>query len=236
MKVSPARAIGWTGVCLLLALFSPSVQFDFVAAISVIFLIMVSTRSLRAARGFVSLSIPFFLPLLIIHGIINPQYEQSRFFWGIPIRAEGISFALSVFSNLSIFLAVAIGWWNVERDYFVDWLIARKVPNVLIGVITQASAMIPIIERRGSAVLRAQTARGIPTGPKFRHRIRALPSILLPVITSLMNEANHRSYALWSRGFGQYQFYAESLPFGNLKDLIYALAAAIFPLLIAFFG
>jgi len=236
MNVKPARAIGWTAVGALLALLSPSVMFDFAVAISIMLLLIVTTRSIKAARSFLSLSIPFFVPLLVIHGIINPQFEQSYLFSGLPVRMEGVRFALNICSNLSIFLAVAIGWWHVERDYFVDWLIARKVPTVVLGVIALASAMVPLIERRGAAVLRAQTARGIPTGPKLRHRLKAMPSILLPVITSLMNEADHRSYALWSRGFGQYQFSGENVPFGHWPDLVYVLAVAILPLLVVLIG
>jgi len=230
MSISPARAVGWTIICSSLSLFSSLIIFELSITLSLILVILISTMSIKVITRFIILSAPFLIPLLLIHGVINPQFEQTSLFFLMPIRNDGILFAVSTYANISVFLALAINWWHVDRDNMIDWLIARKIPSIFICLIAQSAAMIPLIERRGFSVLRSQNARGIPTGPNLFHRIKAIPSIILPVITSLMNEADHRSYTLWSRGFGQSQFSGVQLPLGQRSDFFYIISVLILPL------
>ena len=45
----------------------------------------------------------FSVPLLFIHGIVNPQFPISSFLWeSIPIRIDGLIFAALIGSRLSI--------------------------------------------------------------------------------------------------------------------------------------
>jgi len=229
MSNPPARAIGWGVLGLTASIISSHIAFDFVLAGSILVHLMMSIRKWSPLKAFTTLSGPFFIPLLLIHVIVNPQFTITNHIWLIPYRYDGLIFSLEVYSNLAVYMAIAICWWHVDRDFMVDWLAARNAPFFIIGLIMQASAMVPIIEKRGVAVLRAQTARGIATGPSFIHRLKAFPTIILPVITSLINEAEHRSVALWSRGFGKYKFVGEKIPFGNKADIVWIVSAFILP-------
>lgn len=231
MRLPPSRAIGWSVLGLTASIASSHILFDFLLAASILILLMLSTKKLSPFKAFISLSGPFFIPLLLIHVIVNPQFVVTNKIWLVPFRYDGLIFSLEVYSNLAVYLAVAICWWHVDRDYMVDWLSARNAPFFLIGLTMQASAMVPIIEKRGLAVLKAQTARGIATGPNLIHRLKAFPTIILPVITSLINEAEHRSVSLWSRGFGKYKFIGEAVPFGDKFDIIWIISAFFAPAL-----
>ena len=232
MSIPPARAIGWSVFGLTASIIYSHIMFDFTLAGSILVLLMLSIKKWKPLKSFIALSGPFFIPLLLIHVIVNPQFEITEKIWWIPYRYDGLVFSLEVYSNLAVYLAIAICWWHVDRDYMVDWIAARNAPFFLIGLIMQASAMVPIIEKRGSAVLRAQTARGIATGPQFTHRLKAFPTIILPVITSLINEVEHRSVTLWSRGFGKYKFMGEKIPFGSKSDIVWVISAFITPVIL----
>lgn len=232
--IPPARALGWTVLGAVFALASADSAVKFSFAVSVVLLTVVSVRRLQPVKPFVMISLPLFVPLMLIHGLVNPQFEIESNIWSVPLRPQGVAFALSVYSGLSIFLAIAVACLQVNRNEFFDWMVARRVPVFLVGLVAQSMAMVTLIEKRSRAVFKAQTARGIPTGPNWGHRIKALPSIVLPVITSLINEADQRSTALWSRGFLEYRFAAKETPFGTIAEFGWAAAAVILPATILF--
>jgi len=232
--IPPVRALGWTALGGTIVMCSSDRLVHFSLAVSIVALTVASTKSLKTIKTFVTISLPLLVPLILIHGLVNPQFEMNARMWSVPYRQEGITFALSVYSNLAVFLAIATGWANVNRDEFFDWMVACRVPVFLVGLVGQSIAMVILIEKRGRAVLKAQTARGIPTGPNWRHRLRALPSVILPVVTSLINEADQRSTALWSRGFLEYEFAAKDLPFGGFREIGWVAASIILPAAIDF--
>jgi energy-coupling factor transport system permease protein len=209
----PARALAWTVLGGVVAVSSADLAVKLSFAASVVALTAISSRNWRNVKSFSALSLPLLVPLLLIHSLVNPQFKMDSKLLSVPLRTQGFVFAISVYANLAIFLAIAIAWWQVNRDEFFDWMVARRVPVFLVGLVAQSMAMVTLIEKRGMAVFKAQTARGIPTGPNWLHRFRALPSIVLPVITSLINEADQRSTVLWSRGFLQHNFAATKVPF-----------------------
>lgn len=228
----PARALGWTVVGIAVAVWSPGPLIDLTLAISIVGLTLLSTARLQPAKFFIATSLPFLVPLLVIHGSLNPQFPTDAKIWLVPYRSEGVNFAVSIYSTLAVLLALAAAWAQINRDELFDWMVARRVPVFLLGVMAQSIAMVVLIEKRGRAVFKAQTARGIPTGPDWMHRLRALPSIILPVVTSLINEADQRGTNLWSRGFLEYEFVAENVPFARIAEIAWVPAPIILPLII----
>jgi energy-coupling factor transport system permease protein len=228
--IPPARALAWTvlGVIVAVSSADPTIKLSF--AVSIVALTAVSIKHWRSVKSFGAVSLPLLVPLLLIHSLVNPQFEIDGKIWVVPLRTQGFVFAIAVYSNLAVFLAIAIAWWQVNRDEFFDWMVARRVPVLLVGLVAQSMAMVTLIEKRGRAVFKAQTARGIPTGPNWRYRFRALPSVVLPVVTSLINEADQRSTVLWSRGFLQHNFAATKVPFGEVSECGWAVASIIMPM------
>jgi len=199
------RAIGWTVLGVIVMLWPHTKLFDFTLSISIVALILLVTKSFQAGKFFVLTSLPFLLPLVIIHGLFNVQFPTDAKIWLVPYRSEGVNFALSIFCNLSVLLALAAAWSQASRDEVLEWMAARRIPVFALGVMVQSVAMASLIEKRGRSVLKAQMARGIRTGPNLVYRLSALPTVILPVVTSLINESDQRATALWSRGFLEYE-------------------------------
>lgn len=230
MKISTITAIGWSLICLGSSIAFSSMSYDFLLIAYILFVLIAYIRSIDPLKAFITISLPFLLPIIFIHTFINPGYEISGNLWRIPIRQEGFYFAIKTYSNLAVYISVAICWWNVDRDEFVDWIIARKVKFFIIAIIMQSVAYVPLIEKRGISVLKAQTARGIAIGPSISVKARALLSLILPVVTSLINEGEQRSVALWSRGFGRYKLETKNKLFCTKIDLLLISIIAAWPL------
>jgi energy-coupling factor transporter transmembrane protein EcfT len=225
--MTPPQILGWTLLGVILMIWHFSAVFQLEVAVSIILLGLLSTRRLNILKFFLSASAPFLLPLLIMHGLLNAQFPIDAHLWIIPYRLQGLRFALYTFCDLAVLLALASAWSLASRDDLLEWLASRQAPIFILGILAQSIAMLSLIERRSRAVLKAQTARGIRTGPEFIYRVRAYPSIVLPVITSLINESGHRATALWSRGFLEYQFAAQISPFSTSRDIAWIAALAI---------
>lgn len=225
--IPPIRVIGWTILGLIVMVYPWSAIYKFIFSAFVVAFTMFCTKKIQPGKYFTIVTFPLLIPLIIIHGIINPKFSISFWFWFVPYRPGGIEFGFLTYCNLAVIMAIATAWTQINRDDLFEWLVAQKVPMILIGITAQAFAMVTFIDKRGRAVFKAQTARGIRTGPSWMYRIKALPSIILPVVTSLVNEADQRSVALWSRGLLNYKISSEDVPPTNMSDIIFIFAPLI---------
>jgi energy-coupling factor transporter transmembrane protein EcfT len=199
--ISPSVVIFGSLVGIVLVFLKPDVNDIFFIGISLI-INVVTTKSLEPIAIFIKLSLPIIIPLFIIHTIINPTFPSTNELFGIlPFRPEGLAFSIHIMRQVSILFAISTMWFFVDRDYFLDWLISRKFPLFICAAFAQAIAIISLIERRGDSVYKAQQARGIQVGPNLIKKIKALPSVMLPVIATVINETDWRAIALVSRGF-----------------------------------
>jgi len=153
----------------------------------------------RALRWFCVAGVPLFL----MHTIANTGFAISaRVLGGIPIRMEGLLFGASVLANFMIITFVAMAWSTVNRGNLFDALVSLRLPIWVTIAGTQSVATLYLVRRRADAVFLAQRARGIPVGPALLARIRAVPTVVLPVITMTLVDASGRAAALASRGLG----------------------------------
>lgn len=161
------------------------------------------TRDLRHVRRVLVWSAPLSVPLVIIHAVLNPAYPVSAYLpAGVPLRLDGLWFSLSVVADLSLLFVLAGAWLALDRDRVVAWLASRRLPTWLVMIGAQSVAVAMLAQRRAHAVHLAQRARGVPVGPGLWARLRALPSLVLPVIVALVVDAERRAAALSARGFG----------------------------------
>ena len=214
------RIVGWTIFGIIVTLWPSNALLKFIFSFSVIILTIFCTKNVKAGKYFIITTLPLIIPLVIIHGVINQQFPVTTTVLSIPYRHSGIIFAFAIYCNLMVILSIATAWTKMNKDDLFELLIFCHFPIVIIGIVAQAFAIATFIEKRGKAVYKAQTARGIRTGPGFIYHVRALPSVILPVVTSLLNEADHRSIALWSRGFLEYEFIPYDIYKVKLIDFI----------------
>lgn len=221
--------VGWTLGGLGIAISGPAIQVQLLTAAILLACVVFTKRSPVPLKLFLWLTVPFLFPLMAIHGIINPNFEISTKVWGIPIRESGGVFAITVYANLAVFLSVAIAWISVNRDHAFDWFVSRSIPAVALAVFFQGISVSVLVSNRAEAVYKAQLARGIPAGPGLVRRLKAFPSVVLPIISSLINESEHRATSMWTRGFMRRDFSSRHVPIGQPADFIWIVAPFVFP-------
>jgi energy-coupling factor transporter transmembrane protein EcfT len=161
------------------------------------------TGNARIGWVIVKWCLPFAVPLLFVHGVLNAGFPADRWYFGLlPLREAGLRYGATVGLHVALLATVAAYWVNTKRDDVVDDLVSLRLPLWVILFSSQSIAVGASVERRITKVYAAQRARGIRTGPSFWARVQALPSVLIPAVVGTLLEAEARVPALVSRGFG----------------------------------
>ena len=127
-------------------------------------------------------TIPFVVPLILIHGLLNATFPVSLWFWDVlPVRLDGLNFGYIMSVRVILLSTVAGFLVSILRDDFVESLIRLRLPSWIVLFLMQSTAMAGVIQRRVSSVYLAQRARGIPVGSGFLSRVRSVPSMLIVV-------------------------------------------------------
>jgi energy-coupling factor transporter transmembrane protein EcfT len=199
--ISPGLCFIGTLIGMIL-LISKASFIDLMYIVSVLSLSVIKQRSLDSVLFYFNILLPILVPLFFVHLFINPSFPLNYHLFGVvPIRLDGIQFSIQISWQLSMFMAISLLWLLICRDRLLDWLISHRFPLFISAAFAQSIAIIGLIERRGLSVYTAQQARGIQTGPGFLKKVKAFPSVMIPVIASVISEADHRAIALVSRGF-----------------------------------
>lgn len=160
-------------------------------------------RSMKPVLTAIKYALPFALPLLVIHGVLNPAFPVDRLVFGqIPLRLHGVVYATLVSLRILLLTIAAIAWRYVDADKLLLYSVKIRIPINLITIIAVATSTVRMISLRVGAVYLAQQARGIAAGPGIAARFRALPAIILPVIISTLVEGSHRGDLMKNRGLG----------------------------------
>jgi energy-coupling factor transport system permease protein len=173
------------------------------AAAILVALLVSQGRHGRLAGKVVAWTLPLFLPLILIHGFLNRSFPID--FWlleVVPVRTTGLAFASLLSLRMLLISIVGSYWLCITREDLVESLLRLKLPSPIILFLVQGVGTAKIIATRVDNVYLAQRARGVPVGGSFRERLRAFPSVLLPVIIGTLVEADARVPALVSQGYG----------------------------------
>jgi energy-coupling factor transporter transmembrane protein EcfT len=147
-------------------------------------------------------TLPFAVPLFVIHGVLNPAYAITWDAGWIPVRADGIAFAAVITGRLCLVAAAASAWRGIPRLQLIALAQALRLPDSVTVTIASAASATAVVDKRIQNVLLAQQARGLETRPGVRRRIGALLTVGLPVVTTTIVDAHHRGAVVASRGFG----------------------------------
>ncbi len=201
--ISPGLFLVWAGIALiaLAALHSIFALMFFSASL----LMLGVTASRSASLIFVCLrwTIPFAIPLFIMHGVLNPSFEVTQHWLDvIPLRYGGFEYAGVVSLRVALVTVVAATLLHVDRDLLWGSLVAWRIPLPLLVVAAQGMSTMGYLVRRSRAIYLAQRARGIAVGPSFMTRLRVLPTVVIPLIVSTLVDAHIRATALVNRGMG----------------------------------
>ena len=182
-------------------------------------LIAQSRSSGKAARLLLAWTIPFVLPLVLIHGVLNSAYPITSLLLDlVPVRNEGLEYGYDVAIRVVTLSIVGAYWLSVDRDEFVEALLRLGLPASLIMIAMQGLVMARLLQHRIDAVYLAQRARGIPVASSFVKRLRSFPALLVPVVVGTFVEAEARVPVLLSHGYGRREPIRRPAPPVTLTD------------------
>lgn len=197
----------------------------------------VCTRDFAIPRIALEITLPFALPLAVVHGILNPYYSASWHLFGwVPLRPDGFFYSLFISLRILILSTAAVAWRFVDADRLMREAVHAGLPRSVIVTLSVAIATMRVVPAKIKAVYLAQQARGMPSGPGLGARIRALPSVVIPVIVATLVDGSSRGTLMLNRGLGTTAFNMPLLvPLFTLKEVgqvILGLLTLFIPLLV----
>jgi energy-coupling factor transport system permease protein len=160
-----------------------------------------SARPVLLAGG--AILAPFWLSLLVIHGLFYPEGRTVLLVWGpARVTAEGIGFAVDMGLRTSAFVLVMMLFsFSVRVPDLVAALNARRLPPQFGYVLASTLMLAPIIAARLQKVRQAQESRGLVVEKGLRSRLNAIRLQMVPLVLGLVHDAGTRAQALDARGF-----------------------------------
>jgi energy-coupling factor transport system permease protein len=133
----------------------------------------------------VPLSLPFWVFLLLIHGILGDSWER------------GVMLAARITTMLLVFLVFLA---SVHPARLVEALVDKKVPFSIAFLLAATLQAVPELRDRATAVLEAQRCRGLRAGGSIANRVRVLLPLTIPLVMSSLTTLDERTVALETRG------------------------------------
>ena len=200
---SPPGALICSGLYLSLAVVSRGPWQLLVAGVLAVVGQVAYLRRKDPAVFLAKVSLPLLLPLLAIHGILNPQFPRDYFLWScIPLRGAGAAFATVIACRLLLVAAAMSVWRYTVGSQVIGYFHRLGLPSSLIAGFAVATSSVEVLQQRGHAVYLAQQARGINLRASFAARIAGLPKLVIPVAVATIVESGERGIMMESRGLG----------------------------------
>lgn len=160
----------------------------------------VARRMLPAAGVILA---PFWLSLLLMHGLFFPEGRTVLAQWGVArVTAEGLAFAWDMGSRTGAYVLVLMLFsFTVRVPDLVAVLTARRVPPQFGFVLASTLTLAPAITARLARIRQAQEARGLVLRPGLLPRLAAARLQIVPLVLGLVQDAGERAQALDARGF-----------------------------------
>lgn len=173
-------------------------------------LLMIGLLISRISFGSLMKSMSFLWVLLFVVIILN------FFFWKAPDGKKEITSATFLFIGYiiaRIFLMVILSLMfasttkPMDMTFALEWYLTPlrwlHVPTAAFSMtMSLALRFIPVLASEAKTIFKAQAARGLDySNGKAKDRIKAIVSLLIPLITTSFHHASELAYALEARGY-----------------------------------
>ncbi|MFC9354699.1 energy-coupling factor transporter transmembrane component T family protein [Arthrobacter sp. NPDC057013] len=147
--------------------------------------------------------VPFWLSLLVIHGLFFPEGRTVLASWGpARVTAEGLAFAVEMgLRTAALVLVLMVFSFSVRVPQLVAALSARRVPPQVGYVLASTLLLAPLVAARLDKVRQAQESRGLVVGRGIGSRAAAIRLQMVPLVLGLVHDAGIRAQSLDARGF-----------------------------------
>lgn len=172
-------------------------------------LLMIGLLISRISFGSLMKSMSFLWVLLFVVIILN------FFFWKAPGKKEitSATFLFIGYIIARIFLMVILSLMfasttkPMDMTFALEWYLTPlrwlHVPTAAFSMtMSLALRFIPVLANEAKTIFKAQAARGLDySNGKAKDRIKAIVSLLIPLITTSFHHASELAYALEARGY-----------------------------------
>jgi len=146
---------------------------------------------------------PFWLSLLIMHGLFFPEGRTVLAQWGAArVTTEGLGFALDMGTRTAAYVTVFLLFsFTVRVPDLVAVMSARRMPPQFGYVLASTLTLAPAVAVRLARIRQAQESRGLVLRGGPLRRLAAARLQMVPLVLGLIQDAGDRAQALDSRGF-----------------------------------
>jgi energy-coupling factor transport system permease protein len=159
-------------------------------------------------RRVLAMALLLALPLALSAAVVNVLFTNGdgsvlATIGPISVTGDGVRLAAEVaFRVMTMAGAVSLFYLTTRPSELVASLEAHGASARLTFVIHNTIAMIPRLAERAADVAAAQRARGLDTQGSLWHRARGVVAVAAPTVLGSVAEAEARTLALETRGFG----------------------------------
>ena len=160
-------------------------------------------RRLEPAIFLAKYTLPLALPLLAIHGILNPQFRADYLMWDfLPLRSAGAEFAIVISARLLLVASAMAIWRYTVGSQVIGFSQRLGLPASFITVFAVATSSIQMVQRRGHAVYLAQQAVALMFALRLEQGSQACLKLVIPVAVATIVESAERGVIMENRGLG----------------------------------
>ena len=151
------------------------------------------------ARPALSLALPTWALLLLLHGLLGPAPYRAVGF--LDVSAAGLDRALVLGGRITaILVAFLTALATVSPARLVEAMTARGVPFSRMYLLVSTLTLVPRLRARAAQILEAQQCRGLRLGGSPLARVAALGPLVLPLVLGSLMEVDEQVLALDARG------------------------------------
>lgn len=204
-RLNPLTLLAAAAAVLVITTAASSWAFSLTVAAGAVALSAASGCARRVLLAGAAVLAPFWLSLLVMHGLFYPEGRTVLVQWGpARVTAEGLGFALDMGLRTSAFVLVLMLFsFSIRVPDLVAALATLRLPPQFGYVLASTLMLAPIIAARLGKVRQAQEARGLVVGKGIRSRLGAVRLQMIPLVLGLVHDAGTRAQALDARGFGR---------------------------------
>ncbi len=174
---------------------------------------------------FITISMVMIIPLLLVHGVVNPTYPVTYLFFGIPFRTTGFEFAADISARLSLVFSLLGFWQGMPKIFWISLVSNLKTRPSWSILLLQILTLTELFSLKIARIRLSQKSRGIlSTDMNILQRISTVAAVIVPLMTSTLIDSHERAELYFRMGIGDYPLFKQHpLPTTTVTDITYSL-------------
>jgi energy-coupling factor transport system permease protein len=145
---------------------------------------------------------PLAIALILVHGFLVKGPDTVTLLGPVSFSATGFVYAATLFFRLAAMLTASLLFVTTTHPGdMLKSLDARGLSPVISYLVASPLLFLEPLSLRARGIQDAQRARGMDLNGSWNARIRALPALLIPLITLALSDLDHRVVVLHTRAF-----------------------------------